>query len=260
MAGNEIKITEFLLNNLGTVTLKHLGLVTEIGAPRAQGGFSNVTTMKELELISTENAEKKADIYINGRGVSLKQSGSNFSFNRLQRAELLELFTTVCFANPEATLDRIDKEVDDFHNKIIKKRSRPWRNLFSETDFKSLVKFLMTQASPNLGISSHPAEFILEAPATGICEANVEVFTFDEYFAEFSDNLFFAIRRQWVGQSSDSEHNRASGLVKKVGNEKWVYNTISGQPRISKTTGKRWRDDVAEADRRTVYIIFVEKV
>jgi hypothetical protein len=259
MAGNEIEITHFLLNNLGTVTLKHLGLVNQIGAPNSKGGFTKVNTTDELALISTEDAAKKADIYINGRGVSLKQSGASFPFNRLQRAELLKVFQIVGFENPEAKLARIDKEVDDFHKGHIENRSRPWQNLFDEADFKRLVKFLMMEGSPNLGYSSHPAEFILEAPATGISKQKIQVFTFDEYFDVFKKNLFFAIRRQWIGQSSDSEHSRATGLANKAGNQQWVYKTISGQPRISNKTGKRWRDDIPEKERRTVYMIFVEK-
>jgi hypothetical protein len=259
MAGNEIEITRFLFNNLGSITLDYLGLVTEVGAPISHGGYTVVNSAEELAFISTENAAKKADIYINSHGVSLKQAGGSFPFNRLQRSELLDVFKTVGFAKPEEKLARIDKEVDDFHNGLIQKRSRPWQTLFDEPDFKRLVKFLMMEGSPNHGYSSHPAEFILEAPKSGITPQNIHVFTFDEYFEEFKQNLFFAIRRQWVGQSSNSEHGRATGLAKKEGNKKWVYNTISGQPRISKTTGAKWRDDVSENDRRTVYILFVEK-
>ena len=259
MAGNEIIITEFLLNNLGTVTLKHLGLVTSVGAPTSKGGFTNVTSLDELKLISTEDAAKKADIYINGRGISLKQSGANFPFNRLQRAELLEVFKIVGFENPNENLSRIDKEIDDFHCGLIQKRNRPWQNLFVEADFKRLVKFLMTEGSPNLGYSSHPAEFILEAPKSGISQQNIHVFTLDEYFEGFKQNLFFALRRQWIGQSSTHEHRRAVGLAKKDGNKKWIYNTISGEPRLSKTTGTKWRDDFPEHERKTVYFISVEK-
>lgn len=260
MAGNEIEITKYLLNNLGTVKLNHLGLVINVGAPTSKGGFTNVSSLEELALISTEDAAKKADIYINGRGVSLKQSGMSFSFNRLQRAELLDVFKTVGFACPDEKLLRIDKEIDDFHNGLIQKRSRPWQNLFDEVDFKRLVKFLMTEGSPNLGYSSHPAEFILEAPKSGITQQKIIVYNFDEYFEMFKQNLFVALRRQWIGQSSNSEHRRAIGLARKDGNRKWVYDTISGSPRVSKTTGTKWRDDVPESERKTVYIIFVEKI
>lgn len=259
MAGNEIEITGFLLKNVEKVTLKHLGLIKEVGATTSKGGFTKIKSLNELALISTEDAAKKADIYINGRGVSLKQSGASFPFNRLQRAELLEVFKLVGFKDPEKKLKRIDEEIDNFHNGLIQNRSRPWQNLFDESDFKELVKYLMMEGSPNHGYSAHPAEFILEAPKTGITPKNIQVFTFDEYFEGFKQNLFFALRRQWIGQSSNSEHGRATGLAKKEGNKKWVYDTISGEPRISKTTGTRWRADVPENERKTVYIIFVEK-
>ena len=83
--------------------------------------------------------------------------------------------------------------------------------------------------------------------------------TFNEYFEGFKNNIFFAIRRQWVGQSSNNEHGRALGLTRKAGNAKWVYDDVKGLPRISKTTNTRWREDVREENRKTVYMIFVEK-
>jgi hypothetical protein len=259
MAGNEIYIAKYLIENLHKLKLNHIGLVKEIGAPTFMGGYKNVQSVEELKLISTEGAEKKADIYINGKGVSLKQSGANFLFNRLQRAELLDVFKSLNFPNPEAKLELIDSEVDLFHNGIIQKRNRPWQKMFNEDDFKLLLKFLMTEGSPNLGVSAHPAEFIAEAPNAGISEENINVYTFDEYFNLFKNNIFIALRRQWIGQSSKSEHNRALGLSKKEGNQRWVYKSISGEPRISKTSGTKWRADIPENERRTVYIIFVEK-
>ena len=259
MAGNEIEIARFLLDNRGKVTLKHIGLVETVGAPSSGGGFTEVNSVAELQLISTEAADKKADIYINGLGTSLKQAGASFSFNRLQRAELSELLSAVGFADPAEKLRRIDKEVDDFHHGLLERRNRPWQCIFTEDEFKLLMKFLMMEASPNLGKSTHPAALILEAPRIGISEQNIRVFTFEEYFDTFKPNLFVALRRQWIGQSSNSEHRRATGLARKPGNAPWVYGSIAGMPKISKTTGKRWRDDVEEGDRKTVYIIFIEK-
>ncbi len=259
MPGNEIEIARFLLGNLGVVRLNHLGLVKDVGAPNSDGSFTNLTSLKDLDGISTQDSGKKADIYVNGHGVSLKQAGANFPFNRLQRAEILKVFEEIGFDDPEAKLQRIDKEVDDFHNGLLESRSRPWQNLFDEADFKLLTKFLMTEGSPNLGYSLHKAKYILEAPSIGITQENIRVFTFDEYFDVFKQDFFFAIRRQWIGQSSDSEHSRATGLSKKVGNHPWVYDNVSGEPRVSKSTGKRWRDDVEPKDRKTVFMIFVEK-
>lgn len=260
MAGNEIVISEFLIKNIGKINLKHLGLVEQIGAPNnSVNKYTVVNNSNSSTLISTQDAGKKADIYINGKGVSLKQIGASFPFNRLQRAEILNVFTLLGFKNPETKLELIDKEIDDFHNELIKGRSRPWQNFFTEEDFKMLVEFLMMEWSPNYGYSQHPASYILEAPRYNVDVSNIAVYSFDEYFEKYKNTIFFAIRRQWIGQSSNSEHTRAIGIAKKTGNFKWVYETIKGEPRISKTTNKKWRDDFNEKDRKTVYMIFIEK-
>jgi hypothetical protein len=259
MAGNELKVIDFLIRGLGSLKLNHLDTVKSIGAPIPTGGFKPVNSLSESSEFSTEDSGKKADVYINGRGVSFKQAGGSFSFNRLQRAELIELFNLLRFSDSQQLVERIDKEVDDFHNGLIKDRRRPWAHFFSETEFKRLVRFLMTEGSPNKGYSSHMAELILVAPKSGISERNINVHTFDEYFELHKNDLFFSIRRQWIGQSSDTEHKRASGLAKKEGNQKWVYQSISGQPKPNRQTKLRWREDVSPADRRTVYMIFIEK-
>ena len=248
-----------MLRNIENIELNHLGLLRSIEVPTANGNFEIITNIDELNRLSTEDSSKKADIYINGIGVSLKQSGASFPYNRIQRAEILDVFTYLDFEEPYQKLYRIDKEINDFHNGALKGRSRPWENLFSEEEFKSLVEFRMMRGSPNLGFSKHPAKFILEAPSSNINIDSIKVFTFDEYFEHFKNNLFFAIRRQWIGQSSNSEHYRAVSLSKKPGNKKWIYKDIAGEPRISKITGKRWRDEVPVEQRRTVYMIFIEK-
>ena len=259
MAGNEIEITKFLIQQTGKLNLKHVGLVKEITSPIKDGQYALINDIESLKFVSTEQAGKKADIYINGKGISLKQSGGSFPFNRLQRAELLNVFKYIKSRDPEEELKLIDKEVDDFHNGKFESRSRPWQNFFDEDDFRKLVKFLMMDGSPNLGISNFPADFILEAPEKAISESNISIYTFDEYFDWFKKNIYFAIRRQWIGQLSHSEHNRALSIAKKPGNKKWVYPTISGLPRKNKKTNERWRSDIEENDRRTVYMIFIEK-
>jgi hypothetical protein len=255
MAGNEKEIAKFLVLNKGKISLGQLGIVKSVGAPRlSQQGCNEISTVKDIEdCLSTEDSRKKADIYINGRAVSLKQTGSSFLYNRLQRANILEVFTLLGFKNPGAMLQRLDREVVDFNKGNLDKRNRSWQDFFNEADFKALVKFLMVQGSPNVGFSSHPAEFILEAPAKGIIEGNINVFTFDEYFQEYKDKIKIAIRRQWVGQDSESEHGRALSLVKKEGNAPWVFNDVVGTPRSG------WIKDFPVKERKTVYFLMVEK-
>jgi len=259
MPGNENQITEFLFENINIIDLPHLGIVRKLSVP-TRSGIRVIKTRNDILYLSTQDANKKADIYINNIGVSLKQSGSSFSYNRLQRSEILSVFNLLGFENPDHILSVFDKVVDDFHHQLIKGRSRQWNEVFEENYFKILLKFLMMDGSPNNGWSANPAELILQAPSRDISIENIQVFTFDEYFDTFKKNFRIAIRRQWIGQSSDSEHHRAAGLATKEGNTKWVYESISGLPRLSKLTGNRWRDDINPIDRRTVYLIFIEKI
>ncbi len=255
MPGNEKEIARYLVSNKGKVTLDHLGVVNSVGAPNlSDSGCVEINTAREVEgCLSAEDSRKKADIYINGHGVSLKQSGSCFLYNRLQRANILEVFALLGFSNPESMLQRLDKEVKDFHKGNLERRNRPWQDFFNEEDFKALVKFLVVEGSPNVGFSSHQAEFILEAPARDILERNINVFTFEEYFQQYKDKIKIAIRRQWVGQASDSEHGRAVGLARKAENAPWVFNGAVGVPRDG------WRDDFPTKERKTVYFLMIEK-
>jgi hypothetical protein len=258
MAGNERQIAEYLFENIGSIELAHLGIVEQIGIPLHRNIWE-VSSKDDLLQLSTEDSSKKADIYINNRGVSLKQSGSYFLFNRLQRADILSVFDMSGFVYPNDILSTLDTAIDNFHYLRIKGRNRPWNEIFEELHFYKLLKFLMMEGSPHSGLSAYPAVLILQAPSKDINNNNIQVFTFDEYFNTFKDKFEIAIRRSWVGQGSSGEHFRAAGLVKKKENLKWVYEDISGSPRPSRSTGKIWRGDVLPSERRTVYYISIQK-
>jgi len=255
MPGNEIEITKFLVLNKRKISLKYLGLVKSIGAPNpARIGCIEMDTVEDVDVcLSAEDSRKKADIYINDKGVSIKQTGSSFLYNRLQRANIIEIFTLLKFNNPEKILQRLDQEVKNFHEGNLERRNRPWQDFFNEDEFRALVRFLMIQGSPNVGFSSHPAEFILEAPAGNPSEANIHIFTFDEYFEEYKDKIKIAIRRQWVGQDSESEHGRAVGLAANRENAPWVFNEVVGTPRSG------WMAGFPASERKTVYFLMLEK-
>lgn len=215
--------------------------------------------LDELIKISTTDSRKKADVYLNGIGVSIKQAGGSFAYNRLQRANIIDVYSMLGFSNPDLKLTQIDEEVYKFHQGLLTNRNRPWEDLFSEQDFNYLLKFLMMKCCPNLGISNHPAALILQAPASDLNCNDIQVFTFDEYFDTHKQKLKIAIRRQWVGQDSNSEHARALSLAKKSDNSSWVFNNIAGQPNLS-TRGRRWREDFPESERKTVYFLMIEKL
>ena len=254
MAGNELKVCKFLLENIGHLNLNHLGVINEMSTPIK--GSSNLTIINsedDLVLVATQDSRKKADIHLNGNGISIKQIGGSFSFNRIQRANIATLYKQLEFTNIKTKLALIDKDVNKFHQGLLTRRNVPWQNYFSEQDFKKLLDFLMLKGSPNLGISNHPAEYILEAPISEINKNNINLYSFDEYFDRYKNNLTIAIRRQWVGQNSNSEHKRALGLAKKNSNLPWIFDEVVGEPR----TG--WRSDFPEAARKTVYFLMIEK-
>ena len=258
--GNEQAVARYLFNNIGKISLLHIGIVKEVGRPGyGKGQLIPITSENEISLISSDDATKKADIYVNGIGVSIKQTGAHFEFNRLQRANLKKLFETFGFTNVPRILDKMDSEILRFHtrdefssNRML--RDRPWRDFFTEEDFRTMLELLMLKRSPNYGISDHPAKLILEAPETILSENTVQVSTFQEYFEKNKDQFKISIRRVWYGQGSDSEHNRAIGLMKKPGNRPWVFDSVAGTPHSG------WRTSIPESERKTIYLLFISKV
>ncbi|VEP12114.1 conserved hypothetical protein [Hyella patelloides LEGE 07179] len=254
MAGNELKICKFVLAHLGNLNLKHIGVIKEIATPIKQSSdLKIIKSEDDLSTVSTQDSWKKADIYLNRSGVSIKQIGGSFAFNRLQRANIVNLYQQLEFTDIENKLTLIAQDIKRFHQGLLNSRNVPWQNYLSELDFKELLKFLMLTGSPNQGISSHPAQYILEAPSSDINQNNISLYSFDEYFELYKSNLSIAIRRQWIGQNSNSEHKRALSLAKKVNNSPWVFNEVVGQPRSG------WRDNFPKEERKTVYFLMIEK-
>lgn len=250
MAGNEHLVVNYLIDHKNSLILNHLGLIRRIQNPGPNGRLLDITT---TDLLRTEDSGKKADIFLNGKGVSIKQTGSTFLYNRLQRADMLRVFTGLGFSNPGSCLSRIDGLIQKFHNSELDSRDRHWTEGFNEPDFTSLLEFLMMKGSPNLGISAHPADFILTVPKSNITQSKISCDTFGEYFKRHKDLIYISLRRQWAGQSSSSEHNRAIGLARKPGNAPWVFKEIVGSPK----TGWKSYAEFPLKDRRTVYMIFI---
>ena len=109
------------------------------------------------------------------------------------------------------------------------------------------------EGSPNVGSSDHPAEYILEAPPGRITKNRIQVYTFDEYFQKYRDDFKVSIRRVWLGQNSKSEHGRARSLIRKPGNQPWVFDTISGTPNSG------WMPNFPPEQRKTVYFLMLSK-
>lgn len=249
MPGNEKKIIEFLLQEKGSIRLPGLGLVTNIDNPTESGLRQPITDSDSIE---SGNARKKADVYLNGTGVSIKQEGSSFLFNRLQRADLKRLFSLVGLDDVESSIKNFDQLIFDYHRGKIT-RNVHWSKLLNRAKFEKLLRYLMMQGSPNYGDSEHPAELILTGPKTNISAIKLKVVNFDDFLSAHEKRIHFTIRRQWLGQSSKSEHRRAKSLVSKPENVPWVFKDISGQPR-----GWLPESEFPAFNRRTVYMVYIE--
>lgn len=249
MPGNESAVIKFLLENLGNCDLPHIGKLTHIGNPGSNGG---IETVFDASQVHSDNANKKADIYLNNRGISIKQSGANFSFNRIQRKFLPKFFETINLSRPALYTFKLDNLVHEFHNGNLQSRNQPWDLVFNQSDFFRLLRYLMLTGSPK-GVSPHPAELILSAPAILSSVEQMALQTFEEYFESNRDHISLSIRRQWVGQSSDSEHKRATGIATDMGNNPWVFHKVVGEPNSG------WRQDWPVEDRKTVYFLMLEE-
>jgi G3E family GTPase len=127
----------------------------------------------------------------------------------------------------------------------------------TKEQFNTLLKYLMLEGSQDKK-SQFPAEYILTSKKKISSNNDLRIFNFEEYLNLNSLTHDFARRRSWVGQSSDTEHKRAKGFFKIEENKEWCFNDVSGLPRVSKKTKKRWRDEIPEAERKTSYYLMIE--
>ena len=257
MAGNELEIAKYLFKNINNISLNHLGVINEIGLPtNKKKQYKILKNDEELNKLITNESRKKADIYLNGIGVSMKQTGACFPYNRAQRADLQAFLEQFNIENIEQKIKLFDTEINKFHNSITEGRNKDWELFFDKLEFQKICKYLMMDGSPQK-VSPHPANYLLE----GIIKNNsayIDVYTFDEYFDKYSYKFKISFRRQWIGQSSKSEHRRAIGLLKKSDNKPWIFDDVVGTPRKNKL-GKIWRDDISKDERKTVYFLMIEK-
>jgi len=255
VAGNELEVTKYLYENIGK-DLPFLGAIKEIGYPTncGVGAYLPIKNKSDINKVRTEGANKKADIYINGIGVSIKQAPTSPLYNRLQRDNIVSVFKAAGFSNIDRKIEDLDGYIAKYQYGELDSRDIAWNIVFNKNDFSDLLELLMMKYSPNLGFSEHPASFILEAPTPLISSNDIGVYTFENYFDAFKDRIVISLRRSWIGQTSNSEHRRALGLARKKGNAPWVFDGVS------KKGGPRgWRADFDENQRKTVYYLIIYK-
>jgi hypothetical protein len=245
MPGNEEEVVKFLLENKSVISLNHLGKTVSIETPIANGEMQQLNTTGEIEeYLDSNDSNKKADIFINTKGISIKQTGGSKAFNKFQRKSALYILNLLTIEKPEKKLFKLDEAVKSFHKGQIKREIR-WQDIFPEKDFKALLEHLMMKGSQT-SLSSHPAEYILTSSKYPSLESLI-LYNFSEYFEKKKNLITISIRRIWTNQNSKSESGRAKSLAKNPDNLPWVFNDIVGKPRNG--------FNESEENKRTVYYL-----
>lgn len=93
MPGNEKEVIEFIVKNRSQLNLPIIGAINKIEIPR-ENRLEEITNIEQLYNFYSDDAHKKADVFINDKGISIKQSGGAPLYNKAQREFLIEFFLT----------------------------------------------------------------------------------------------------------------------------------------------------------------------
>ena len=228
MAGNEKEIVSLLIKEKFQINLPYIGVIDKIETTN-NSKFIELKSNSDIEAyLKPDDSKKKADIYINENGISLKQKGGSKAFNKFYRKLAYPFFQKLGFQNKHEKIEALDRIVKLMHDGSIG-RNHPWQNIFNEKEFKIMLLHLMMKGNLH-SYSDYPAKYILVAPKkptrNSICFYN-----FDEYFEAKKNLISLAIRRCWTHQNSKSESRRALSIANHENSKPWVFDTISGKSR-----------------------------
>jgi hypothetical protein len=251
MPGSENVLIRYLYNKKNIITLKHIGKVLSIKVPHKNGQNIELNE-SNINTFSSNDSSKKADIYINDIGVSVKEHNS-FLYNRIQRKNILSFFEKLLGTAKSINITRnLDNIINQYHisnGDMI--RNVDFIEIMDTDDFYIILKYLMLEGSP-MKTSKSNAELILINNKKISSDNDISVFTYDEFFDVFKNRISFALRRVWYGQKSSSEGKRAKSIISNADNSPWVFNDVKGEPR----TG--WDSEILPKDRKTCYLVFIE--
>lgn len=249
MPGNEDHVISYLVQSSANdcnYELPYLGILNSVSMPDGDEQIE-ITTQDALLRYSSNDRYKKADVYINNVGISIKETVSPL-YNKIQRKHITAFLDHLLEdANrTKEILNSLDSEI----SKVNKggRRDVCWKSVFFENEFKLILEFLMMKGYADLKISHHPADYILVAPKRIDNFKDIKIYSFDEYFENYKDTIVIAARRIWTGNASNSENKRAFTMIKDPLNSSWVFDNISGKP-------KRWDPSFPVEDRREIFYL-----
>ena len=252
MPGNENHVIKFLFDNKNYLKINHINKVKSIKIPK-KGKLIEIKNLKDIEKNSSSDSSKKADIYLNDIGISIKEVNGN-PYNKLYRKDLNFINTFV--KDDKITndiIDKIENRLKLIHRNDLK-RDVVWKDLIDKKYFKPLLEYLMLFGKP-FKKNEFPAKYILVCKKKVFSNEDLKLLTFNEYFDLYENRLSFAFRRVWYGMTSD-EHRRAKNICFEHKNSSnWCFKTIIGKPRKRKDGKSIWRSDISSSERRTAYYI-----
>ena len=123
------------------MNLSHIGKIDKIEIPK-KDKLIQINRVEEIEKNSSSDSSKKADVYLNSQGISIKENGSKL-YNKLYRKDLNFINK---FINDKKTtktvIQKIDNKLKQIHTKSLK-RDVMWSDLIEEKYFKPILKYLM---------------------------------------------------------------------------------------------------------------------
>ena len=235
MPGNEKDVVRYLLENKDNLKLNHLKKIQTIKTPTRTGTLEIENIDDIEEHVKPDDAHKKADILLNGKGVSIKQEDGSVAYNKIQRKFIRKVLKHLDFTETgiKKIIKKLDKKVQEFHEYKIP-RNVPWGDILKEDEFKKILEHYMMKGGSDSLSNDYPCDFILTAPKK-IVEGSIKVYSFDEYFFKKKDKIFIGLRRIWPDQAS-SENRRALSFFSDPDNKPWILDGLSGTPRSG------WKD------------------
>ena len=256
MPGNENEVIKFLFNNRENLDLSHIGKIDKIEIPK-KDKLIEINYVEEIEKNSSSDSSKKADVFLNSHGISIKENGSKL-YNKFYRRDLNFINK---FINDKKTtkivIKKIENKLKQIHTKSLK-RDVMWSDLIEKKYFKPMLKYLMMDGKP-FKKNKFPADYILESSKNITTASDLSLYSFEEYFKKNYNYITFAFRRVWYGMTS-SEHKRAKNICfHHEDSSNWCFKSIVSAPRKRKDGKSIWRDEIKKKDRRTAYYLDISQ-
>tara|TARA_X000000368_G_C22968558_1_gene684344 strand:- start:482 stop:1258 length:777 start_codon:yes stop_codon:yes gene_type:complete len=252
MPGIENEVIKYVFSNKKKIKFNHLKNIISIKIPKKKK-LIKISNLDDIEENSSSDSSKKADVFFNDIGISIKAKNGN-PYNKLYRKDFS--FMKKFIKNDDKykqVVKNLEEKLKKIHSKDLK-RDVFWKDIIEEKYFKPVLKYLMMDGKPSKK-NNFPAKFLLIHDDSIKSNENLALLSFDEYFENYKDKIYFAFRRVWFGATS-SEHERAKNICyQHLESEGWCFKTITGKPAKRKDGKSIWRSDIMTSDRRTAYYL-----